>query len=211
MRCKSDLVIEHHKKLRESREVNLYLRLLLALWSGSRADRLQHNRLFKKAFRVWPHDLDAFGHMNNGRYLQIMDVARAEWMVRTGVFGSMRTQGWSAVLGGGVTRFRRSLKLWQRYEVRTRLMCWDERWFYFEHTFVDPDDHAIAVGVSRAALRRTGGWVHTDEIVDQVAPGANSPTAPDYLHQWLSLDDAMFRHAADNEPVDQSLFAEVSP
>ena len=136
--------------------MNLYLRLLLALWTGTRAHRLEHDGLFRKVFRVLPHDLDAFGHMNNGRYLQIMDVARAEWMVRTGVFGSMRTQGWGAVLGGGVTRFRRSLKLWERYEVRTRLLCWDQRWFYFEHTFVTLDGCTIAVGASRAALREQG-------------------------------------------------------
>ena len=43
--------------------------------------------------RVWPTDLDMNVHMNNGRYLQIMDVARAEWMMRTGVEGNSRT--WS--------------------------------------------------------------------------------------------------------------------
>ncbi len=190
--------------------MNLYLRLLLALWSGNRADHLQHNALFKKTFRVWPHDLDIFGHMNNGRYLQIMDVARAEWMVRTGVFASMRDQGWSALLGGGVTRFRRSLKLWQRYEVHTRLLCWDHRWFYFEHCFVDTLGHPIAVGASRAALRCAQGWVHTDKVVSHVAPGVSSPPAPAYLQQWLSLDKAMFSHAYAEDCVDAGVMTEMS-
>ena len=190
--------------------MNLYLRLLLALWSGARAARLPHDSLFIKTFRVWPHDLDAFGHMNNGRYLQIMDVARAEWMVRTGVFGSMRNHGWSALLGGGVTRFRRSLKLWQRYEVRTRLLCWDHRWFYFEHNFVDAAGRSVAVGASRAALRSTEGWVDADAMVEQVAPGADSPPAPAYLNQWMSLDEAMFCHAQHGDPVEHTMMAEVT-
>ena len=175
-----------------------------------RADRLQHDGLFKKTFRVWPHDLDAFGHMNNGRYLQIMDVARAEWMVRTGVFGSMRLQGWSALLGSGVTRFRRSLKLWQRYEVRTRLLCWDDRWFYFEHNFVDTAGRSVAVGVSRAALRSTEGWVPAEVVAEQVAPGASSPPAPAYLKQWLSLDDAMFCHAQRDAIADGEVLSEAT-
>ncbi len=175
--------------------MNLYLRLLLALWSGARANRLQHDGLFKKSFRVWPHDLDAFGHMNNGRYLQIMDVARAEWMVRTGVFGSMRKNGRTALLGGGMTRFRRNLKLWQRYEVHTRLLCWDHRWFYFEHKFSDIDGRFIAVGFSQAALRDREGWVDTNLIANTVAPGADSPPQPAYLVQWLHADAAMHCHA----------------
>jgi acyl-CoA thioesterase FadM len=63
---------------------------------------------------------------------------------------------YSAVLGGGLTRYRRSLKLMQRYQVRTQLMHWDERWFFFEHAFLDARGRRIAVGISRAALRSGG-------------------------------------------------------
>lgn len=162
-----------------------------------------------KTFRVWPHDLDVFGHMNNGRYLQIMDVARTEWMMRSGVVNNMRKQRWSALLGGGATRFNRSLKLWQRYEVRTRLLCWDSRWFYIEHLFTDLDGRKIAIGVSRAAIRHTKGWVHTDKVVDAIAPGAVSPTAPEYLSLWRTLDDAMFTHSQ-CDLADDPILAEVS-
>ncbi|MEM7000073.1 MAG: thioesterase family protein [Pseudomonadota bacterium] len=184
--------------------MNLYWRLLLALWSGARAERLPHDALFIKRFRVWPHDLDAFGHMNNGRYLQIMDVARAEWMVRTGVFSEMRKHRWTALLGGGMNRFRRHLKLGQRYEVRTHLICWDQRWFYFEHRFVDAQTRVIAVGFSQAALRDVRGWVGADRVADAVAPGASSPRMPAYLAQWLQADAAMCcptERATESNPV----------
>ena len=189
--------------------MNLYLRLLWALCSGLRRGWLPHDAVAERQFRVLPHDLDAFGHMNNGRYLQVMDVARAEWMLRTGVFRCMRERGWSAVLGGNMTRFRKSLRLWQRYTVRSRLLCWDARWFYFEHAFVDARDQTVAIGISRAALRGTGAWVAAADVADLVAPGAQSPAMPAYLRRWLCTETAMAEAGIDPATV-AALPAEVA-
>ena len=190
--------------------MNLYFRLLAALVSGFRAPRLAHDAVFTKNFRVWLHDLDVFGHMNNGRYLQIMDVARTEWMTRTGVLSAMWSYKWSAVLGGGLTRYRRSLKLFQKYQVRTQLIHWDERWFFFEHVFVDAQGRRVAVGISRAALRSGADWVHTSDIVTEVAAGATTPPAPEFLANWLNLDEAVYQHADTAHDADVAEFAVVS-
>jgi len=173
--------------------MNLYLRLLVAIVGAWRAPALHHGETSECIYRVWPHDIDLFGHMNNGRYLQIMDVARVDWMLRTGVIGAMRRNRWGAVLGGGVVRFRRSLKPMQRYRVRTRLVCWDERWFYHEHTFLSLSGDCIAVGITRAALRGGADWVTSDRVVGIVHEGAVSPPVPAYLAELLSAEEAMFR------------------
>ena len=174
--------------------MNLYVRLLL-VWLRSLVRSRQHySRATESEFRVMPHDLDAFGHMNNGRYLQIMDVARTEWMLLTGVAAVIRNMGWSPLLGAGVIRYRHSLHLLERYHVRTRLLGWDKRWFYHEHVFFDVRDRCIAVGVTRAGLRDTSAWVHADDVVDQVQPGARSPEMPAHIRDWIAMDDAMYSH-----------------
>jgi acyl-CoA thioesterase FadM len=175
--------------------MNLYLRLAYAICVGLLAERLDHRYHLRSSFRVWPHDLDAFGHMNNGRYLQIMDVARAEWMARIGVLSIMWRQRWGATLGGGFVRFRRSLKPFQRYRVRTRLLSWDERWWYLEHCFFDMQGRQIATGVSRAALRGNSDWVHTADVIALVHPGAHPPPLPDYVERWLRAEDDMWNHS----------------
>jgi nicotinic acid phosphoribosyltransferase len=38
-------------------------------------------------FRVLPHDIDINMHLNNGRYMQIIDVNWMEFLIRTGVAG----------------------------------------------------------------------------------------------------------------------------
>lgn len=181
--------------------MNLYLRLLLIWLRNIAGTKRHHSHGAESRFRVLPHDLDAFGHMNNGRYLQIMDVARVEWMLQTQVIAAIRKNRWAPILGGGVIRYRHSLRLLQLYRVRTRLLGWDERWFYLEHSFKDGRGRCVAVGVTRAGLRNDDDWVHTDEVVNSVQPGARSPAIPEHIHDWISLEEAMFRHGSDRRKI----------
>ncbi len=181
--------------------MNLYLRLLL-VWMRNLTTAKQHfTHAAQSRFRVLPHDLDAFGHMNNGRYLQIMDVARIEWMMQTGVAGAIRKHRWAPVLGGGVIRYRHSLKLLQCYQVSTRLLGWDHRWFYLEHCFADQRERCAAVGVTRAGLRQSNGWLHADEVAEHVHPGAASPPIPEHIIDWINLEEQMYRHGAGRGPL----------
>ncbi|MEE4383782.1 MAG: thioesterase family protein [Pseudomonadales bacterium] len=180
--------------------MNLYLRLAWAVTHALLAERIDHREAVHRGFRVWPHDLDVFGHMNNGRYLQIMDVARADWMGRAGVLSSMWRHRWSAVLGGGVIRFRRSLGPFQQYRVRTRLLGWDERWWFLEHCFLDPLDQRVATGVSRAALRAGGRWIASEQVVAAVSPGAHPLPVPEWVHDWLGVEEAMWAHGEHVDP-----------
>ena len=192
--------------------MNLYFRLIRIFLTSWFRQPGHYSLALESRFRVMPHDLDAFGHMNNGRYLQIMDVARAEWMMRTGVARAIRHHRWAPILGGGFIRFRYSLNLMQRYSVRTRLLCWDSKWFFLEHVFIDARNRHVAVGISRAALRNEGHWVSASTVAEHVSPGAVSPAVPDYVLEWLDLEDERFRRGGEfrHDPEDASLYQEAS-
>ena len=176
--------------------MNLYFRLLM-VWLRNLSGATRHyTQSSRSRFRVLPHDLDALGHMNNGRYLQIMDVARVEWMLQTGVAATIRRYRWSPLLGGGVIRYRHSLTLLQSYRVRTRLLGWDRRWFYLEHCFIDGESRCVAAGVTRAGLRDDKGWVHANVVANLVCAGARSPVIPAHIREWVELEEAMFDHTA---------------
>ena len=178
--------------------MNLYLRLMRVLLGGWIQASAHYADTTMSRFRVWLHDLDAFGHMNNGRYLQIMDVARTHWMVRTGVFGAIRRNRWAPLLGGGFIRYRHSLKMFQPYHVHSRLLCWDDRWFFLEHVFADSRDRLVAIGITRAALRKNGEWVPSSEVVAHVHPGAVSPRMPRLVQEWVDLEDKMYQRGSHN-------------
>jgi acyl-CoA thioesterase FadM len=139
-------------------------------------------------YRVWPHDLDAFLHMNNGRYSQIMDVARVDWMMRKGILKHIKTNRWGAVLGGTMVRFNSALKLFQRYKVHTALSHWDEKWFYFEHKFESLEGKVMAVGVTRAGLIKKGKFINTALVVEMVDASLEIPLKPKSLDDWMIAD-----------------------
>lgn len=91
-------------------------------------------------WRVLPNDVDAFGHMNNSRYLAIMDLGRIDFLRQCGLFRGVLRRRWSVPVGGAHLQYRRALKPLQRYELHTRLLGWDERWFYFRQEFFRAGD-----------------------------------------------------------------------
>src|SRR3954469_20908042 len=115
--------------------MNLILRLikvLVAALFGQRLDILDSSAL---TFRVWPNDLDIYLHMNNGRYLTVMDLGRTDLLIRWGLGGVMLgglggfrlKRRWMPVVGAATIQFRRSLSPFQRFRLHTRVLCWDEK------------------------------------------------------------------------------------
>lgn len=168
--------------------MNLYIRLILALIKGAFLSRIHPLTNGVEQRRVMPWDIDLFGHMNNGRYLQISDVSRLAWMQRAGILRVIVKNRWSAVLGGSMVRYCKALKPGQRYQVETKLVCWDERWFYMEHRFTNLKGQTAAICITRAALRSKNAWVSTQNVVDQVAPNLVSPEPSVLVQQWMQND-----------------------
>jgi acyl-CoA thioesterase FadM len=138
-------------------------------------------------FRVLPTDLDVNFHMNNGRFLQIMDLARIDWLLRTGILQNALCQHRRLVLGGVIMRYVRELRVLQRYTVATRLIGWDRKFFYIEHKFETRDGRAVAVGVVRAAQCTADGIVPAGDVAADHGQGS-SPPLPAYIQSWNDAD-----------------------
>src|SRR5512140_3284043 len=80
--------------------------------------------------RVWPSDIDTYLHLNNGRYLTLMDFGRLEHWTRSGLMWAAVRRGWTPVAGAATVSFRRELRTFERFELTTRLAHWDEKWLY---------------------------------------------------------------------------------
>lgn len=165
--------------------MNLYFRLL-GLWL--RARRRGPVGLWDTVvtpFRVVPTDLDPLGHMTNGRYLTIMDVGRMDLMHRSGFLAEMRRAGWYPVVAGQTITYRKSLQPWQRFEVHTRVLGFDERWGYTEQTFRAGTTVYAQAYVRTRFLKRGGGSVGHDEL-EQVAGGFPDTELPKWLLDWTA-------------------------
>jgi acyl-CoA thioesterase FadM len=130
--------------------------------------------------RVWPNDVDFNLHLNNARYLSVMDYGRIHLLARVGLLTPSLKARWAPVVGAVWMTYRRSLQLLARYQLATRLVCWDDRWFYMEQTFTGGEGLA-AVGWVKGALVDKAGIVLPQKIMDLVEPGILSPPLPEAI------------------------------
>jgi YbgC/YbaW family acyl-CoA thioester hydrolase len=169
--------------------MNLFLRLLLLLftaWLRPRCDALGPAR---KRFIVWPPDLDVLGHVNNGVYLSMLDVARVDMMLRSGMLGLLRRHGFYAVVAAQTIRFRRSLRLFQSFEVETKVIGWDEKAFLLRHQFLRAGEVVAEAVVRSRFLKRKGGGVSSQELLELLGRTGPSPALPDWIQAW-NLENA---------------------
>lgn len=145
------------------------------------------------SFRVWLNDLDPLLHMNNGRYLTIMDLGRNDAYIRSGMAALVRQHGWFPVVASETIRFRESLNPFQRYDLHTRLLGWDDRSFYIWQLFVAGRREAAVAIVRIRFLRRSGGTVGADEVAQALLPGVTSPPLPDYVTTWRESESELTR------------------
>ena len=144
---------------------------------------LEEDRL---RMHVWPNDIDFNLHLNNARYLNIMDYARTHLLARTGLLEHIVRARWQPMVGAVWITYRRSLPLFSTFWLSSRLVCWDERWFYIEQTFEGREGLA-AVGWVKGVLRDKRGTVAPQAGIDVVAPGAVSPPMPEAIETWNEL------------------------
>ena len=91
--------------------MNLYFRLLkLILCLLLKRRRLALDQESVLNGRVWPTDLDNNLHMNNGRYLTLMDLGRFDLVARAGFIPSILKKHWFPVLGAARISYYRPLK-----------------------------------------------------------------------------------------------------
>jgi acyl-CoA thioesterase FadM len=139
---------------------------------------------------VLPTDLDFAGHMNNGVYLSIMDLGRIDLFVRAGVWWKILRAGISPVMANETITFRKSLKLWTRFSIESRVIGVDAKALYMEHRAVVRGEIYAAATMRVRFVKKTGGTATMDEVaaatgIDLVA----LPPAP-WIDRW-SADVAL--------------------
>ena len=140
-------------------------------------------------FRVWPTDLDVNRHMNNGKYLSIMDLGRVDLMVRSGLHRAVRRAGMYPVVASQTIRYRRSLEPFQRFELRTRVVGWDERFLYVQQAFVAGGEVKAAAVVKGLFLRESGGRVLPREVVALAGIDDDALELPGWVTDWVASED----------------------
>lgn len=148
-------------------------------------------------FVVLPNDLDTNIHMNNGRYLTIMDLGRFDLVLRSGILKYMMKQKAMPVLAAAQVRWRLPLQPFQKYTLETRVVCWDEKWVYMEQRFIirggKKDGAVAAIGIVKGSFYHNikKETVPTLEILEALNMPHVSPSMPDHIREWQSAEERL--------------------
>ncbi len=176
------------------RAMNLYLRLLWAIVRAWRLPQIQIGDTLTRSLRVWPNDLDINGHMNNGRYLTIIDLMLIEYFVRTGFAKVLIKNGWRPMSGGAFITYRRGLNPFQRYTLRFRLDACDEHWNFMRFEFAD-GDRVCAAGYMKGAAVGKSGLVKNQASYAAMNLPIYAKPLPEAVTAWLSAEQNIIRTA----------------
>jgi acyl-CoA thioesterase FadM len=171
--------------------MNLYLRLIWALLRAWRLPRIAAGDSIERRLRVWPGDLDINGHMNNGRYLTIIDLMLVEYFVRSGFARVMMKAGWRPMSGGAVITYRKGLLPGQRYRLRFCLAAADGSWNFMRFEFLRDDGTLCAAGYMKGAAVGRRGLVPNAESYARMGQVFEPRALPEAVQHWLAAEAAV--------------------
>lgn len=187
--------------------MNLWLRLIWLFLTSPFRPRLQvPDGVSALAFRVLPNDLDISLHMNNGRYLAIMDLGRLDLLIRSGLGGAVWRNAWTPVANAAVVRFRRELRAFDRYRLETRVVGWLDQAVLIEQTFLfaggERDGQVSARALFKGALydRKARSYVPVTEMMETIGVDGASPPPSAEVEAFLAADSAMREAGHDPRP-----------
>ena len=139
--------------------------------------------------RVLPHQIDYNLHMNNAKYLNILE--RSRWVLfrENGWFRHFFNKRLNLVVASLEITFIRALNLFSKYEVHTRIMSWDEKYVYFEHRIMVKGKLCGHALVKMAGIRK-GKRAFCAEICDTVGIDYQDATAYTVIDHWAAMTQA---------------------
>jgi acyl-CoA thioesterase FadM len=173
--------------------MRLRLRFLLTLILAMIRPRIAATEASSLWLRVLPNDVDML-HVTNDRYLAYMDLGRNDLSVRIGVLAAVRKMGAYPVVRTVTIRYRSATRVFQKIELRTRIVCWNEEAAWFEQEFFLAG-RSIALAYCKAEMRTRAGVVSTDRLLELAGHQAiRSPDVPPIVRA-LEENETSLRHA----------------
>ena len=167
--------------------MKLWFRILFLKLTWRRRSKLRIDEVSRVDLRVWPTDLDVYNHMNNGIFLNIMDLGRYDQGLRTGIWKIWNKKGWYPIVVNSTISYRKSLEPWQKFTLETKVIGWDDIAYYIEQRFVrNGEIYARAIMRGRF-LKRSWGILTPQEVMDGSGGWQGEvPVVPEWVLRWAN-------------------------
>ena len=139
--------------------------------------------------RVGLHQIDYNLHMNNAKYLTVLEKARWAHFRELAWFKKMMDARINIVIGSLELTFIRELGVLSSYDIKTRILTWDEKYLYFEQQiYVKGKLHGHAL--FKFAGIRKGKRVMMPEMCDALGVDFSEAKSYPEIDHWNAMSTA---------------------
>jgi acyl-CoA thioesterase FadM len=163
------------------------LRMIKELAVHSRSGSLPPFATHVSKHICWPWDLDMWMELNNGRTLTLYDLGRIPMAHRSGLIRALTRNRWGLTMAGAIVRYRRRVRVFDRLEMRSHVVGWDERFFYIEQSMWKGGECTSNI-VYRAAVTDSGGIVASERVLKALGASEPPPKLPDWIEAWIAAE-----------------------
>ena len=162
-----------------------FLRMAKELIKNRTAPKLPVDGVHISHHICWPWDLDVFAELNNGRTLSLFDLGRYGLAQRTGLSDALRKHKWGLTTAGASVRYRHRIKIFERIEMRSKLVFWDEKFAYIEQVMLSRDGRCANHILFRGGMVNKNGIVPMTEVAKALDYTGEPPGCPAWVADWI--------------------------
>ncbi|THD76654.1 acyl-CoA thioesterase [Thalassobius vesicularis] len=135
-----------------------------------------------------PWDIDLWMELNNGRTLTLYDLGRMILAKRAGLLGAMKRNRWGMTMAGACVRYRRRIRVFEVIEMRSRAVCWDNRFIYIEQSMWKSDGECANHIVYRTAVTDRNGIVAPETVIRDIMVTVPEVKTPEWIATWIAAE-----------------------
>ena len=169
--------------------MHMILRTIIAFMRKRFLTKAHFNEKTTISMRVLPTDLDILMHVNNGVYFSFMDFGRWDMIFRNGVYDAAMKRGWYSVVAGETIKFKKSLELWDKFDLETEIVGSDDKYFFIQQRFLKKGE-LMATGLVKVRfLKRKGGTVSTTDVMNLYPEDKLDNRVSNLGDEWFSFEN----------------------
>jgi len=166
-----------------------FIRMFKELWLYRNAPPLDVGEAHISHHRCWPWDIDMWLELNNGRTLTLLDLGRIPLAMRGGLFSALKAQRWGLTMAGCTVRYRRRIRTFEAFTMKSRLVGWDARFMYLEQSMIKRSGEVANHALYRGAVTSPSGIVPPADVLKAMGRNEPSPDLPEWVTAWIDADE----------------------
>jgi acyl-CoA thioesterase FadM len=164
-----------------------FLRLAWQLWLTRKRPAMGLTDVHVSHHLCLPWDLDGFLELNNGRTLTLYDLGRFTAGQRMGLSGALKRNRWGLAVAGASVRYRRRVTGFQKIEMRTQCVGWDQKFVYIVQSMWVKGT-CTSQALLRTAITSKAGTVEPQIVAREVGHDGPSPAMQPWVQGWIDAE-----------------------